>query len=322
MEQEMVKAEAAGGALVPVQLVDQARDYAAQAKAPAIRRAYRADLRAFVAWCEAQALHALPAAPETLSLYLTARAQQGAKVATLERALAAISEAHKAAGHPSPRSSAVVQSVMRGIRRSLGVAPHQKTPVLVSDLKAMLQALPEGLLGLRDRALLLVGFAGAFRRSEIVGLDVADVEFTSEGLEVTLRRSKTDQEGAGRKIGIPYGSTPGTCPVRALKDWLDGAGIAEGPLLREVTRHGHVGTARLSGKTVARVVKRVAEAAGLDPERFSGHSLRAGLATSAAKAGKSERAIMKQGRWASVTMARRYIRDASLFTENAATGLL
>ncbi len=193
---------------------------------------------------------------------------------------------------------------------------------MVSELKAMLQALPEGLLGVRDRALLLVGFAGAFRRSELVSLDVADLSFTSDGLEVTLKRSKTDQEGQGRRIGIPFGSSPHTCPVRSLRAWLDGAGIADGPVFRDVSRRGRVGAVRLSDKAVARLVKRAARAAGLDPARFSGHSLRAGLATSAAKAGKTERAIMAQTGHKSEKMVRRYIRDASLFAENAAAGLL
>jgi integrase len=132
---------------------------------------------------------------------------------------------------------------MKGIRRRLGVARSQKAPVLVTELKAMLGALPEGLLGTRDRALLLVGFAGAFRRSELVSIDVADLAFIEDGLEVTLRRSKTDQEGLGRRIGIPFGSSPATCPVRSLKAWLEGAAITEGPVFRKVTKRGKVGTA-------------------------------------------------------------------------------
>ena len=313
---------AAEGAFVRAQLVESARDYAAHAKAPRTRRAYRQAFQRFAAWTEAQGVQPLPASSETVALYLTALAQAGRKVSTLELALAAVSQAHKAAGFDSPRPSAVVHEVMRGIRRTLGVAPRQAAPVLVSDLRAMLHALPDGLLGLRDRALLLLGFAGAFRRLELVGLDVEDVAFVADGLEVALKRSKTDQEGEGRKIGIPFGSSPATCPVRSLIAWTEAAGITSGPLFREVTRHGKVGTTPLSDKTVARVVKRTAQRASLDPSRFSGHSLRAGLATAAAKAGKTERAIMAQTGHRSVTMVRRYIRDASLFAENAAAGLL
>jgi site-specific recombinase XerD len=308
-------------ALALSSLVDSAKSYAAAARAENTLRAYRSDWLAFDRWAAARGLASLPASPSTVALYLTELADQGRKVATIGRALVAISQAHKLAGQPSPRSGAEVQEVMKGIRRRLGVAPSQKAPVLVDALRTMLAELPDTLVGARDRALLCLGFAGAFRRSELVGLDVADLAFTSEGLTVTLRRSKTDQTGEGRKVGIPYGGTPVTCPVRAVKAWLEIAGIAEGPIFRAVTRWGSVGAERLTDRAVALVVKRQAEAAGLDAARFAGHSLRAGLATSAAKAGKSERAIMAQTGHRSVTMVRRYIRDASLFSDNAAAGI-
>jgi integrase len=185
----------------------------------------------------------------------------------------------------------------------------------------MVATLPETRGGARDRALLLVGFAGAFRRSELVGLTVADAAFSSEGLTITLRRSKTDQEGQGRKVGLPYGSTAATCPVRALQAWLDAAAVTAGPLFRSVDRHGNVGGA-LGDRDVARIVKRVAEAAGIDPANVAGHSLRAGLATTAAKAGKAAHVIMKQTGHRSVAMVQRYVRDAELFSDNAAAGLL
>jgi integrase len=182
----------------------------------------------------------------------------------------------------------------------------------------MVDATDAGLIGARDRALVLLGFAGAFRRSELVGLDVADCTFGKDGLTVTLRRSKTDQEGQGRKIGIPYGSNPETCPVRNIQAWLEVAGINSGSLFRSITRHGRVRPGRLSGIDVARVVKKLAERAGLDPAKYAGHSLRAGHATSAAIAGASERSIMIQTGHRSVQMVRRYIRDGSLFRENSA----
>jgi integrase len=208
--------------------------------------------------------------------------------------------------------------VLAGIRRAKGTAPDAKAPVLIGDLRAMVAALPAGLLGARDRALLLIGFAGAFRRSELVGLDVEDLTFSSDGLAVTLRRSKTDQEGAGRKIGIPYGSNPDTCPVRALQAWLDASVITAGPIFRSVNRHGQLQPGRLSDRAVALIVKRCVEAAGKDARKFAGHSLRAGLATAAAIGGASERSIMAQTGHRSVMMVRRYIRDGSLFRENAA----
>jgi integrase len=207
--------------------------------------------------------------------------------------------------------------VLAGIRRTKGTAAAAKTPVLVDDLKRMVSRLPEGLIGVRDRALLLIGFCGAFRRSELVALDAADVASTREGLVLTIRRSKTDQEGEGRKIGIPYASHVETCPIRSLQDWLERSGITEGPLFRPINRHGKMASTRLSAAAVGEIVKKYAAAVGLDASEFAGHSLRSGLATSAAAAGPSERAIMNQTGHRSVNMVRRYIRDGSLFRENA-----
>ena len=175
--------------------------------------------------------------------------------------------------------------------------------------------------GCRDRALLLLGFAGALRRSELVGLDVADVTEGTDGLTVRLRRSKTDQEGAGRTVGIPYGSNPATCPVRAWRAWLEVSGVAEGAAFRPVDRHGHIGGTRLSAQAVALVLKRHAARAGLDPGEVAGHSLRAGLATSAAAAGVPERVIAEQTGHRGTAMLRRYIREGSLFRENAASAV-
>lgn len=303
-----------------VRLAQQARDYVGQAKAENTRRAYRSDWQDFVIWCQARGLDPLPAPPETLALYLTAKAEE-CKVSTLQRRLSAISQAHAAAGHDSPTKTATVRAVWQGIRRTKGVAQQGKAPVLTADIRLLVNALPAGLLGDRDRVLLLVGFAGAFRRSELVALDRGDVLITIEGLAITVRRSKTDQEGEGRKLGIPYGSRLETCPVRALSRWLDVSGIDTGPLFRRVNRHGQLLPQRLSAQGVAIVVKRAAEAAGLDPEQYAGHSLRAGLATSAAAAGVSERAIMNQTGHRSAAMVRRYIRDGSLFRENAAAAV-
>ena len=218
----------------------------------------------------------------------------------------------------SPTRSAIVANTMKGIRRSLGVAPMQKAPALTDDIRAMIHATNAGMIGARDRALVLLGFAGAFRRSELVGLDVEDCAFSKDGLTVTLRRSKTDQDGAGRKVGIPYGSNPDTCPVRVLQSWMELAGITTGPLFRSLTRHGQAQPGRLAGIDVARIVKKLAKRAGLDSAKYAGHSLRAGHATSAAIAGASERSIMNQTGHRSLQMVRRYIRDGSLFRENSA----
>lgn len=299
----------------------QAREYVEASKAVNTRRAYRSDWRAFSAWCERHGRESLPASAETVALYL-ASAAESLKPATLQRRLASISQAHQVAGHETPTRSAPVRTVWQGIVRTHGVAPAQKSPLLVPALLALVGTCARDPQGVRDRALLLVGFGGAFRRSELVGLDVSDLAFGADGVTVTVRRSKTDQEGAGRLVGIPRGAQPESCPVRALRAWVQCAGLKEGALFRGVNRHGTVLPGRLTAQAVALVVKRRAAAAGLAPEQFAGHSLRAGLATSAAAAGASERSIMAQTGHRSERVARRYIRAGSLFRENAAAGLL
>jgi len=304
------------GAIAPLDAA-RTRAYIDAATAPNTRRAYRSDWDDFTRWCMAHGLLSLPATPETVALYLAALAAV-TKVSTVGRRLTAIAKAHRAAGYETPTKSEAVHLTMRGIRRTHGVAPNQKAPAVLADLRAMLAVLPNNLIGARDRALLLLGFAGAFRRSELVSLDVADLAFGERGLTVTLRRSKGDQEGEGAKKGIPFGRHALTCPVGAVRDWLDMSAISEGALFRPINRHGQVGEARLGDKAVALVVKRAAAAAGLDPAKYAGHSLRAGLATSAAAGGAQERHIMRQTGHRSVTMLRRYTRDGELFRDNAA----
>jgi integrase len=204
-----------------------------------------------------------------------------------------------------------------------GIAQTAKSPLLPADLRRISALLPSGLAGTRDRALLLLGFAGALRRSELVGLNVEDLDFREEGLVITLRRSKTDQEREGRQVGIPYGSDPTTCPFRSVRAWIRASGINAGALFRPVSRNGTLGQSRLSDRSVALLVKRFAEQIGKDASCFSGHSLRAGLVTAAALAGVSDRSIMAQTGHRSANMVRRYVRDCSLFRDNAAgrTGL-
>jgi site-specific recombinase XerD len=310
-----------GASLVSLhETIAQAKGYAEQAKAASTRRAYQSDWRDFSAWCELRGLATLPAVAATVALYLSDLADRRT-VSTIQRRLATISQAHQTAHLDTPTKAAEVRAVMQGIRRAKGTAQRQKQPAVTQVIRAMVAQLPNGPLGVRDRALLLLGFAGAFRRSELVALDIADVSFTADGLIVRLPRSKTDQEGQGATKGIPYGSNPTTCPVRVLRAWLEAGGVTCGPIFRPITRHGHIQPRRLSAYAVALVVKRAAAAAGLDPAAFSGHSLRAGLATAAAAAGVSERAIMNQTGHRSVTVARRYIREGSLFRENAAASV-
>jgi integrase len=289
--------------------------------APATRRAYGQQWRAFVAYCDAAGVAALPAQPAAVAAYVTARAGDGLAFASIRLALAAIGQAHKLHGLDTPTASATVQAIVRGIARTHGTAQRQVAPLLPAELRQVGAALGDSAGDVRDRALLLLGFGGAFRRSELVALDVADVTPNAGGVEITIRRSKTDQTGAGRVVAVPFGSSADVCPVRALQAWIALAGGA-GALFRSVDRHGNVSAARLTGGSVARIVKARCAAVGLDAPRYSGHSLRAGLATAAALAGRSDRAIMQQTGHRSRAMVDRYVRAADRWRDNAAAGLL
>ena len=305
-----------------VSLSQQAREFAAAAKASNTLRAYQSDWRDFRQWCETHQLASLPALPQTVALYLTDRAAT-LKTSSLARRLTTINRAHQAAGQPSPATmqNAIVSEVWKGIKRKKGIAQHGKKPFLTPDLRRMIAALPPDLQGLRDRALLLAGFAGGFRRSELAGLRIEDLETTPDGLIVRLGRSKTDQEGQGRSVALPYGSDPETCPVRALRAWLEHAGTMAGPVFRAIDRCGLVSDKRLHADSIGYLVKRAAGLAGLETAEYAGHSLRSGLATQAAMNGASELAIMKQTGHRSLATVRKYIREGSLFRDNAATKL-
>lgn len=308
------------GHLAP--LVERAEAYAACATAASTREAYAADWRSFAAWCTHAGLACLPAPPAVVAAYVAHLADQGRKVSTIERALAGIAFAHRTAGAEWSSREPAIRLVMSGIRREKGVAPNKKAPVLGTDLLALLAALPDNLRGLRDRALLTLGWFCAARRSELVALRVGDVEFTAEGLVVTLAHSKTDQEGRGYVKGVPFAGTPQACPVRAVRAWLDAARIEAGPIFRAVTRRGLISDAALDDRAVARLVKRFAPHAGLDADAVAGHSLRSGFITTAAKRGKSTRAIMAQSGHRSEAVMRTYIQHATVFEDNAAAGLL
>jgi site-specific recombinase XerD len=309
-----------GAVVVPSPSLEQAREFIRASKAENTIRGYQSDWRAFCAWCEGHGVCLLPASPEVVAAFIAACAGH-LKVGSIQRRLNAIAEAHKALGLESPTSAGIVRNTLKGIKRTMGTAVVQKAAALTDDIRAMVDTTDVGLIGLRDRALVLLGFAGAFRRSEIVGLDMEDCAFGRDGLTITLRRSKTDQDGHGRRIGVPYGSNPSTCPVRIFQEWMERLNANSGPIFRSIDRHGHVQPGRLSPADVARVVKKLAVRAGLDATKYAGHSLRAGHATSAAIAGASERSIMAQTGHRSVQMVRRYIRDGSLFRENSAAKL-
>jgi integrase len=289
---------------------DGARAYAAAGVAENTRRTYSSAWRAFSRWCSAAGRSALPADPATVADYLADLAERGRKPAGLDVVLVAIGQAHKAAGVDSPRSHPLVLRVRRGIRRTVGTAQRRAAPLLLDELRAAIAACPADTFeGDRDRALLLVGWAAALRRSELVGLDLGDVREVADGVEVTLRRRKTDQEGEGTVIPVPFGSHLETCPVRALRSWLTRRGEAPGRLFLSVRLRP------LDGREVDRVVKRRAG------PTYSAHALRAGFATAAARAGKSTREIRRQTGHASDAMVERYIREADRWRDCPAAGL-
>lgn len=305
---------------LPQHEADAARGFISAQLSEATRRAYVSDARIFRAWCEERGLQALPAAPEVVATFLSAEASRGAKYATISRRAAAINFLHVTAGHESPTRSNIVSGALKGIRRTLGTAPKQKAPATARRISEMARLCPPTTQGRRDRALLLLGFAGAFRRSELVALRVEDLEEVPEGLRVTIRRSKTDQEGRGQTIAIARGEVH--CPVAAVRNWLDASGITEGPIFRPVHKSGRVQEAALTTKSVGEIVKAYAARAGFDAAEFSGHSLRAGFLTSAAEAGASVFKMIEVSRHRSLETVRGYVRAVELFKDHAGAGLL
>jgi integrase len=283
--------------------------------APATKRAYRADLDHFHAWGGT-----IPATEAQVATYLADHAAV-LKASTLSRRLAAVSIAHDARDLPNPARTPLVRATMRGIRREHGAAQRQARPLLREDLFDVLAAMGDSLKDLRDKAVLLIGFAGGLRRSELVAVTCNDLERVREGIILTIRRSKTDQDGVGRKVGIPFGRTI-HCPVSALEIWLNAARLEDGPVFRPVDRHGRASVGPLSGEAVSLILRDRMVAAGFDPTGYSGHSLRAGFATSATRAGVSTFKIRQQTGHASDAMLSRYVRDGELFLGNAAGVLL
>lgn len=294
---------------------EKVAEYVRESLSRNTQKGYLSDIAHFEGWGGR-----IPASPETIAEYLVAHADI-LSVATLTRRLAALSKVHRSRGFSNPTSVEVVKATLRGLKRIKGTAQRQAIPLIKEDLFVVLEAMGSRLKDVRDRALLLLGFAGGFRRSELVGLNYDDVAVVRQGLEITLRRCKTDQNGAGRKIGIPHGRGR-WCPVAALEQWQIASGIREGALFRPIDRHHQVSPKRLSGEAVCLVVRGRVQAADIDAGNYSGHSLRAGLATSAAQAGVSSWKIRQQTGHASDAMLSRYIRDGEMFRGNAAGALL
>ena len=303
---------------------DPAAGYRAQADAPATLSAYRADLACYQAWCTDAGRVAIPATPQTLGAYLADLAPRYA-LATLRRRLAAIARAHRAAGHRLDAGHPAVRETLRGIARRHGVPQRRAAALTTPDIRKLVAACGGDLAGLRDRTLILLGYAAALRRAELAAVAVEDVRFTADGLELLLPRSKTDAAGEGARVGVPRGQHAATCPVRALEAWLQVSGIRFGPVFCWVTRWGGVEAGRgLSGEGVRLILARraaLAHVTGTAREPVSPHGLRAGFVTQAYQAGLRDEEIMNHTRHRTVTTMRRYVRRARLMTDSPAKKL-
>ena len=276
-------------------------------KAQNTLRAYKADYRDFVAFCSKNGFKPMPSEPRIISLYLT-NLSKFSKFSTLKRRLASISVIHRLSGHYIDTKHPIITENLMGIKRVKGSYQKAKKPILINELKLIINVIDDDKSEekrLKNKALILIGFAGAFRRSELVAIDYEDIEFVSEGVKIFVKRSKTDQSGEGMTKGIPYFSNSNYCPVISLKNWIEKLQLKSGKIFD------------MSDKSVALTIKKYTALAGLDSNKYSGHSLRSGFATSTAELGAEERSIMNMTGHKTTQMVRRYIKEANLFKNNA-----
>lgn len=325
-------------------LVASAAKYGKSTITEETRRQHEREFAKFARWCAEYSLASCPTTPETVMLYLAALAdgnvrvewvtrggdkvvrQRPLKAGSIEGAYVRLVQALRARGQDWPQAHPGIAKVMKGIRVRLGTKKRRAAPLEIGDLKKCMSVLRDrrfdDLVACRNRSILALGFWGAFRRSEIVGLNVTDLDFVDRGMVVHVRRSKTDQVAEGQEVAIPFAKDPSICAVRLTQDWIKRAELKTGPLYRRIDpRSDAIGDKPMWSDVVADLMKELAEKTGLDPEKFSGHSLRAGFATTAAAAGKSLHNIMRQTRHKDQRVAMTYIRHGSLFRENAADGL-
>ncbi|ODN41870.1 tyrosine-type recombinase/integrase [Piscirickettsia litoralis] len=307
--------------------------------AQATKRGYAADLKIFIAWTEIHQLSAIPATPETIANFLADQASgvlsvwlkkenrlangRAASVATLRRRLAAIKYAHKLNQiEPSPTDTAQVRETLKGIRRTLGAKPQAKSALMSQDIQLLMTHIPKTVTGQRDQAILLLGFAGALRRSELIALEVSDVEIQQNGMLVYIRTSKTDQDKQGQVIGIARSENTAHCPVRAIEQWLKSSAIFSGPIFRRIFKNGKIATTAMSGQAISDIVKNYCRLAHLDASRFGAHSLRRGFVTSAAKAQVDPFRIMAVTRHKRLETVKRYVDEANLISDYPGADLL
>jgi len=310
------------------QLDEKSKKYQSHSRSDATKNAYRSDWQLFVEWCSGTGTPHLPAEPATVRRYITHLADIGRAVSTISRTMTSISQAHKIINLQSPTSSPEVSEVWKGIKRQLGTAQTRAKPLLLSELKKVISGTRPTFIGRRDSALILVGWAAAMRRSEIIALDVEDIDFVEEGMVVNIRRSKTDQNSEGYKIGIPYAREEKFCPVCHLKRWIRLSGTVSGAIFFRIGMGGKKflydvrNPTRLSVRMVNVILKRRLERCGMDSRGYSGHSMRAGFVTEAARGEVPEALIQIQTRHRTTKVLRGYIRDGSLFINNPLSILL
>ena len=283
-------------------------------------RAYKSDFKDFEIFCSRHGLYSLPTEPKIVSLYLT-HLSKNSKISTLRRRLVSISMVHKLKGHYLDTKHPIIVENMMGIRRVKGSFQKGKKPLLISDLKILINSIHEQKFNeikkLRDKSIFLIGFGGGFRRTELISIDFEDLEFVKEGLKIIIKKSKTDQFGQGMIKAIPYFTNVDYCPVINLKKWLEISKINNGPIFRRFTKGLVLTNKRLTDQSVVLLMKKYLNIAGIENKNFAGHSLRSGFATVAADSGADERSIMAMTGHKSTEMVRRYIKEANLFKNNA-----
>ena len=289
-------------------------------KADNTLRAYKSDFKDFGTFCAKHGFKSIPTEPKVVSLYLT-YLSANSKISTLRRRLVSIGVVHKLKGHYLDTKHPVIIENLMGIKRKKGSIQTGKKPILINHLKQIINVIDEQkvekIQKLRNKTLILVGFSGGFRRTELVSIDYEDLDFVEEGVKITLRRSKTDQFGEGQLKGLPYFTNEKYCPVTNLKNWIYLSKIKTGPIFRRFAKGSTLTSHRLTDQSVALIIKDCLKKAGIENQNFSGHSLRSGFATVAAESGADERSIMEMTGHKTTQMVRRYIRDANIFKNNA-----
>ena len=302
-------------------LQDQTLNNLKSSKANNTIRAYRSDFKDFSVFCAKNSLKTFPTDSKIVALYLTYLSSKGAKISTLKRRLVSLGVIHKLKGHYLDTKHPIIIENLMGIKRKIGSFQQGKKPILINQLKSIINVIDnektKEIKKIRDKTLILIGFGGGFRRSELVSIDYNDVELVPEGVKIVIRRSKTDQFGEGMVKGLPYFSNQNYCPVLHLKKWLELSNIKSGPLFRRFSKSFKLSENRLTDQSVALLLKNYLDVAGIENKNYSGHSLRSGFATVSAESGADERSIMAMPGHKTTQMVRRYIKEANLFKNNA-----